>query len=502
MKCKFCNAEIEAEDSFCPFCGKENAEPEAVTAEETAVVEEIPEVAAAEEICEEFPVEQIAEAAPVEKPKKNVWKYIAIAACSALAVLLAIVVWQSVKDKLPAGEETTGSTQSVARDTYSAATEEVLAAADRVVATVGEHQLTNRQLQIFYWSEFYNFVDYYGNYLSYYGLDYTQPLNEQSVPDSESTWEQYFVNVGLDSWHRYLVLNLEAKKNGFEIDAEAKAALEELPASLEANAKEYDFATVEEMMAADMGEGTTVADYVWYLEMYYTGLQYYNHIYEQQDPTREEVSAYFDENAEAFSTNYGVTKDSGKLVNVRHILLQPEGAEVDASTGYVTATDEQWETCRQAAQELLDGWAAGAATEEAFGTLANENSTDGGSNTNGGLYEGVLPGQMVEAFDAWIFEEGRQAGDTGLVKTEFGYHIMYYVSTGDDAWYTYGRPELIGSLTNQVLDTLIEANPIEIDYEAILLDSATLGTYEETGETETTGTTETTGAMGTTGTTE
>jgi len=493
MNCRFCNAEIEAEDSFCPFCGKENAVPETITAEESVTMEEVPEIAT---------VEQTPEAAPVEKPKKNVWMYIAIAACCALAVLLAIMVWQNVKDKLLPGQETTGSTQSVVKDTYSAGPEEVRAAADKVVATVGEQQLTNRQLQIFYWSEFYSFVDYNANYLSYYGLDYTKPLNEQTVPNSESTWEQHFVDGALGSWHRYLMLNLDAEKNGFEIDAQAQSALEQLPANLEANAKEYGFDTVEEMLEADMGEGTTVADYLQYLKMYYTAMQYYNHLYEQQDPSREEVSAYFDENAEAFASNYGVTKDSGKLVNVRHILLQPEGAEKDATTGYVTATDEQWETCRQAAQALLDGWAAGEATEEAFAALANENSIDGGSNTNGGLYENVGKGQMVETFDAWIFEEGRQAADTGLVKSEFGYHIMYFVGTGEDAWYTYARPELIGNLTNQALDALIKANPIEIDYEAIVLDSAVLGSYEETEEPETTGATETTGVTEATGATK
>lgn len=487
MKCKFCNAEFEAEDSVCPICGKDNGEIE------TAVTQQV--------------VEESVEAAPVEKPKKNVWMYIAIAACCALAVLLAFVIWQGVKDKLPAGDDTTGagttaSTAPIVYDTYSASTQEVLAAADKVVATVGEHQLTNRMLQVFYWSEFYNFVDYCGNYLSYYGLDYTTPLNEQGVPNSESSWEQYFVKVGLDSWHRYLVLNLEAKKNGFEMDEEAKTAMEELPANLAASAEEYGFANADEMMAADMGDGITVQDYTEYLKLYYTGVQYYNHIYDQMDPTRDEVSAYFDENAETFSTNYGVTKESGKLVDVRHILLQPEGAETDSTTGYVTATDEQWEACRQAAQALLDGWAAGDATEEAFATLANENSTDGGSNTNGGLYEGVAKGRMVEAFDTWIFEEGRQSGDTGLVKTEFGYHIMYFVKAGDDAWYTYARPELISKMAGDALEALMEASPIEVDDDAIVLDSATLNAVEETEGTDTAETTAPTAATETSAATD
>ena len=40
---------------------------------------------------------------------------------------------------------------------------------------------------------------------------------------------------------------------------------------------------------------------------------------------------------------------------------------------------------------------------------------------------------MVTEFNDWCFADGRDAGDYGLVKTEYGYHIMYY-SGSDYAW--------------------------------------------------------------------
>ena len=135
--------------------------------------------------------------------------------------------------------------------------------------------------------------------------------------------------------------------------------------------------------------------------------------------TDDEVKAFFDLNAETYSAYYGLTADSGKSAAVRHVLLVPEGATQDASTGHVTATDEQWAAGEKAAQEMLDGWAKKGAKEDAFAELAKEHSTDGGSRENGGLYEGVLTGQMVEAFDAWVFDEIRKPGDYGIVKTTF-----------------------------------------------------------------------------------
>ena len=95
-----------------------------------------------------------------------------------------------------------------------------------------------------------------------------------------------------------------------------------------------------------------------------------------------------------------------------------------------TYTDEAWAAAEKKANDLLTEWKNGEHTEESFAFMAAENSADPGSAENGGLYEDVYPGQMVDAFDAWCFDASRQPGDTGIVKTEYGYHVMYFV--GDD----------------------------------------------------------------------
>lgn len=125
----------------------------------------------------------------------------------------------------------------------------------------------------------------------------------------------------------------------------------------------------------------------------------------------------------------GSDDQSGAMpVDVRHILIEFEGEANEDGT----PTDEQIATAMEKAQSILDGWKEGEATEEAFGVLANEHSTDTGSNTNGGLYETVYPGMMVEAFNDWCFDETRKAGDTDLVQTEYGVHIMYFVGVAED----------------------------------------------------------------------
>ena len=56
-------------------------------------------------------------------------------------------------------------------------------------------------------------------------------------------------------------------------------------------------------------------------------------------------------------------------------------------------------------------------------------STDS-SKYVGGLYSQVPQNYMVSEFNDWCFDESRVSGDTDIVGTDYGYHIMYYV--GDD----------------------------------------------------------------------
>ena len=122
----------------------------------------------------------------------------------------------------------------------------------------------------------------------------------------------------------------------------------------------------------------------------------------------------------------GVNDNNYPLVNVRHILITPEGGTYNSTTGATEYTDEAMAAAKLKAEELLQQWKDGEANEESFSLLASEHTTDPGSKENGGLYEDVYPGQMVETFNDWCFAEGRMAGDTGIVETSYGYHIMFY----------------------------------------------------------------------------
>ncbi len=127
----------------------------------------------------------------------------------------------------------------------------------------------------------------------------------------------------------------------------------------------------------------------------------------------------------------GTEDNTFALKNVRHILLPFIGGTTDESTGVTTYSDEEKAAAKEKAEKVLADWKAGEATEESFAALVKDNSTDTGSIENGGLYEDIYPGQRVANFNDWCYDASRKAGDTGIVETEYGYHVMYFVGDSD-----------------------------------------------------------------------
>lgn len=132
----------------------------------------------------------------------------------------------------------------------------------------------------------------------------------------------------------------------------------------------------------------------------------------------------------------GSTDNTFPLVNVRHILVPYEGGTT-GENGQKTYTDEEKAAAKTKAEELLAQFTSGETTEDAFAALAKENSTDGGSKENGGLYEDVYPGQMVRNFNDWCFDESRKPGDTGIVESDYGMHVMYFVGDSETTYRDY-----------------------------------------------------------------
>lgn len=145
-------------------------------------------------------------------------------------------------------------------------------------------------------------------------------------------------------------------------------------------------------------------------------------------------------------------------VSVRHILIKAVASEDG------TYSDEAKQAALARINEIKAEYEAGEKTEESFAELAEKYSEDGGSNTNGGLYENIYKGQMVQEFNDFCFG-GHKSGDVGIVYGESsgyaGYHLVYFVGEGELYSSLIARDALVNTAVNDFLAAQTEgAKPV------------------------------------------
>lgn len=437
--------------------------PAAEEAEEILIAPETEEIEAADEAEELLPEE----APKPEKKKKNTFKIVLISVISTVLVL-ALAIGLTVGVLFGAGlidfdgAEDSGSP-------YAVSEKKAPKLAKKVVGKIGDTELTNGELQVYYKSNLFNLQSNYGYMLMYYyGVDLTQPLDTLVYDETTGqTWQDFILESAISGWHEITAMNMQAREEGFQLTAEQQEYLAGMDAQLQEMATASGYETVEEMLYTDVGISATREGFLNYMkESYFYGC-YHTVLTERLAPTQEQIDTYFAENEESLAAQ-GITKDTC-TVDVRHILIQPEGGTPSEDGTTTVYSDEAWEACYQKAQEILDAWKAGEATEDSFAELAKEYSTDPGSVTQGGLYTGMSKNDsLMEPFKEWIFDTVRETGDVDIVKTDSGYHIMFFV----DRHYTWGDTCANALLTDSIqyaIDTAKEKYPMEIDYDKIVL---------------------------------
>ena len=162
----------------------------------------------------------------------------------------------------------------------------------------------------------------------------------------------------------------------------------------------------------------------------------------------------------------GSSDNTYKMDNVRHILVSFTGGTQNED-GSVTFSDEEKAEAKTKADEILATYLAGEQTEDAFAALVHDNTDDTGSKETGGLYENIIPSSnYVENFLNWAIDDARTPGETGIVETEYGYHIMYFVGDSEQSYRDY-------MITNQLRNEDMSAWETELTEAAQLTEKNT-----------------------------
>jgi len=456
MICKNCQKEMPDVGDFCPFCAAEK-ETQVIPAEEITF-EETP----AEEICEEVQEEP--------KPKTPLWKWILVigGGIVLLGVLVMAILYGAGIDFKPKANDITY------KQVYAYAEEEAVKKKDKVVATIGDKELTNGELQLYYQNVVTSFYSEAYYYMSFLGLDPTQPLSAQECATAEGmTWEQYFLDSALNNWQAYTLLEILAENQGYTLPDAVATTLESDVQRIEDLALEAGYADADAYIHEMISINVDAADYHRFNWVYFLSNNFLNDYYVSAYPDQAAIDAYFAANEATFASN-GITKDMGLISDVRHILVAVEGG-TEAEDGTVTYSEEEWATAKAEAERILQEWKDGEATEASFSLLAVSYTDDTASAASGGLYTDVsCDSSYMEAFENWAIDPARQAGDTAIVQTPYGYHIMYFVR-GEDYCNFLVAEEVIAEQVRVMMLTAKTDYPVEIDYKDICLVEPMLG---------------------------
>ena len=431
MQCKYCQAELEEGNSICPSCGQNN--------EEKGVGK-----------------------------KLVVMKILVfcLAGLILLSTLLGAISYGLTGRILPGKNDIfykTSYSVSLKKLDTKLGNQNFMKNRDAVVATMGEHQLTNRMLQVYYWDLVSS--------TSFADLDTDTALDEQyQDPDTQKTWQQYYIELAIETWQRDMLVLDMAKDAGFEMPEVYASQFETLEEDMLSTATSKSYTSLDAFLESMLGRGTTYQVYYEYLWNYFLGGSYWAEYIKTVEVEMEDIEAYYEANKSSLVLDdyFQVTKETGDLVDVRHILIQPKGGTTSEDGTTTTYSEEEWNTCRDEAQAILDSWLAGDADEESFAALATEKTEDGGSKSSGGLYTDVWPGMMVTEFNDWCFDEARKTGDYGLIKTPYGYHIMYFVGA-EEGWLRLCTDGAMSTKASEMMDEIVDNTSVDVNFKKIAI---------------------------------
>ena len=271
-----------------------------------------------------------------------------------------------------------------------------------------------------------------------YGItDPTQAANFWLTPVEGVTQLDQIKNFALEQIKYEKVEYVKALENGIKLSSQEKDELKVSFSSIEKQFKDANQDIDDYLMSnygisfniyKDISEQSKIASKFSTLQI------------SEIDVTEQELLDHYNENKAAFYS-----------VKVRHILISTLDEKGNDLEG------ELLEEKKKLAEEILVKIESG----EDMDALVDEYSEDPGAESNFGYYDLTENANFVPEFKEWAMNSALD--DTGIVKTEFGYHIMktYQVTNFEDIQLQVKR-DLQTKRYSQTLSQWVEEYDIQV----------------------------------------
>lgn len=277
--------------------------------------------------------------------------------------------------------------------------------------TVGDHTLSQVEYDYYFNSTVSNYLNSYGSFLSYMGLDTSLPYDEQDYSE-DMTWQDYFEELTVEQMQREFALLDEAAANNFEYDTteDYNSFLES--AKEAADTEEVSLNTYYKVL---FGSYATTKNVKPYIDNTYISNAYYQKLLEDNKPADAEVTDYYNDNKADY--------DQFAYYSFSF-----------ASADYEDSAESIEDLAKEMKEKVDDGKDFEALCKEYAPDDQKDTYASGDSEAS--LTQGVTGSSQNSDFRSWLTDEARKANDTVVIKSNDGstYYVLKFVSrTYDDS---------------------------------------------------------------------
>ena len=286
-------------------------------------------------------------------------------------------------------------------------------------ATVNGDAVTRVEFDFNYQVAKNNYLNQYGAYLGYFGLDTSKDIDSQMFSET-LTWGDYFDQMAVESIARIRALEKEARAEGFAFDV----------------TEDYEIYR-QQLADAASEEGTTLKNYIKqlygtyatesrikpYLERnMYVGA-YSEAVADKLTPAQEEIQAYYDENAANYDcVDYYMQEIEAELpTEPTELADTPEETEEEGEGQEGEGEEGADETYQPSEAEIA---AAMEKAKEEADKLEETILTEGEAVTN------AKKSAVSYVISDWLFDGERKQGDTTVIEdsTNHKYYVVGFES--------------------------------------------------------------------------
>ncbi len=313
---------------------------------------------------------------------------------------------------------------------------------------IGNESYTVAEFNYYYFNAYYEMASTYGDYLSYFGIDTSLPLEDQEYSDDMS-WADYFTDVAITNMKTTQLLCDEAEANGFTLPEEYEDDVAQNLSTMSNTAESYGYTSVDQYLGVVYGRGATLELITELMNRDVLASAYSEYLYDGYEYSAEELEEYYQENADTYDyLSYIYYFCSGSA---------DEEAGIDEETAMADA------------QALAEDIIEGVADEEAFKDRVLELTEEevSASNTRGSSVSTV--------YSEFILSADREYGDTTVIESDSGWYAIMFLGRDDNHYNMVSARHILiqadasddGTYTDEAKEAALEQiEEIRDEYEA------------------------------------